>query len=407
MTEPRFILYRFVNPEEAQRSWLSLHSLATLAAQRPGEYDVREFSADAVPGMRGEKGAILVRLVGDPVLYASRVLARPEIRAAVSAGVPIVFDDTAELGPAGAEKWQAFQHTLKQAGLPTARVLWALENERGVEDCAACFAHDKRYRVAATVFHYWMHRMRLGAGDVPAMPDRQLRERRYMLLNNRLRPHRGAMLGWLSREGLIGSGLVSVSPRGVGRKQQKWRSTDVFVAEAAAQFPGFAADIEHARGLFENGLVLEEKRAQAWQIPWHLHARSGFSLVGETEMAEAHTLRFTEKTLKALAARHPMVIAGNAGTLELLRDYGFRTFSPWIDESYDLIAPAEERLRAVLAEAKRLIAMPEEEFDRMLAEMAPVLEHNHRHFMEGLPAIMDRQHEAFRQAVVALSAAGR
>lgn len=404
MTEPRLILYRFASPEEAQRSWLSLHSLATLAAQRPNEYDVREFSANAVPGMQGEESAILVRLVGEPVRYAGWMLARPEIRAAASAGVPIVFDDTAELGLAGAGRWQAFRHILEQADLPTIRLLWAFENERGVEDCAACFADDKRHRVGATVFHYWMHRTRLGAVDVPARPGRQQCERRYMLLNNRLRPHRGAILGWLLREGLIASGLVSVSPRGAGRKQKQWPSTDAFIAEAIAQLPGFAADVQHARDLFEHGLVLEAKRALAWQIPWELHARSGFSLIGETEMAEAHTLRFTEKTLKALAAWHPMVIAGNAGTLELLRGYGFHTFSPWINETYDVIAPAEERLRAVLAEARRLIAMPEPEFDRMLAEMDPVLEHNHRHFMEGLPAVMDAQHTAFRRAVAGLFA---
>ena len=170
-----------------------------------------------------------------------------------------------------------------------------------------------------------------------------------------------------------------------------------------ADFPGFAAEIAANRTLMPQATVLGEGTVQARLVRWDIHARAGFSLVSETEMRSGETLRFTEKTIKALAAWHPVVVAGNAGVLGLLRQHGFRTFSPWIDESYDLIADRGARLRAVLAQAKRLIEMPEAAFDGLLAEMNPVLEHNHRHFMDGLPAIMDRQHAAVRRTVAELT----
>ena len=33
---------------------------------------------------------------------------------------------------------------------------------------------------------------------------------------------------------------------------------------------------------------------------------------------------------------HPFIVYGNVGTLKELKRMGFRTFSPFIDESYDL-----------------------------------------------------------------------
>jgi hypothetical protein len=43
----------------------------------------------------------------------------------------------------------------------------------------------------------------------------------------------------------------------------------------------------------------------------------------------------TEKTMKAIALGMPFVLVATAGSLEYLREYGFRTFSDVWDESYD------------------------------------------------------------------------
>jgi hypothetical protein len=62
----------------------------------------------------------------------------------------------------------------------------------------------------------------------------------------------------------------------------------------------------------------------------------------------------TEKTFKCLKHGHPFVIAGCAGTVQLLRDLGYRTFDSAIDHSYDLIANNTDRWLALAQEIQRL-----------------------------------------------------
>ena len=396
-------LYRLRDESELTQKWMGNASFAFLAGLRPAEYDVRDYSAALVPADCPPGSVIVVKMLGQLLDRVKWVFRQPGVRDWIAAGIPIVFDDSTEASISGAEQWTWFRRTLQDENLPPGRFVWLQQNERGPEDCAATFQGDAHHRVEAVVLHYWMHRLRIDAVDAPARPDARQREKRFLCLNYKLRTHRAALLGWLLREGLFERGLVSFAWQMPGTTNFRWKTFEEFEAFAVADFPGFAAEIAANRTLMPQATVLGEGTVQARLVRWDIHARAGFSLVSETEMRSGETLRFTEKTLKALAAWHPVVVAGNAGVLGLLRQHGFRTFSPWIDESYDLIADRGARLRAVLAQAKRLIEMPEAAFDGLLAEMNPVLEHNHRHFMDGLPAIMDRQHAAVRRTVAELT----
>jgi len=65
-------------------------------------------------------------------------------------------------------------------------------------------------------------------------------------------------------------------------------------------------------------------------------------------------IHLTEKTLRPIAVGHPFIIANGPGSLEYLRSYGFQTFSPFIDESYDCIKDHSERMNAIVAEMQRI-----------------------------------------------------
>jgi len=91
-------------------------------------------------------------------------------------------------------------------------------------------------------------------------------------------------------------------------------------------------------------------------------------------------LHLTEKVFKPIVAGRPFVLVSSPGALEYLREYGFKTFAPWIDESYDTITDHEARLDAIALEISRLHAMPLSELKTLLAEMQPIMEHNRRHF---------------------------
>lgn len=69
-------------------------------------------------------------------------------------------------------------------------------------------------------------------------------------------------------------------------------------------------------------------------------------------------IHLTEKTLRPIACGKPFLLAAPAGSLQVLKDYGFRTFSPWIDESYDCIDDPVDRLQSIIQSMRTLASNP-------------------------------------------------
>jgi hypothetical protein len=88
----------------------------------------------------------------------------------------------------------------------------------------------------------------------------------------------------------------------------------------------------------------------------------------------------TEKIFKPMVSKMPFVLVGPAHNLKYLREYGFKTFGDWIDESYDDIEDPIERLSAIGETMSKICNRSEQELYDMLQEMAPVLEHNYQRF---------------------------
>jgi hypothetical protein len=88
----------------------------------------------------------------------------------------------------------------------------------------------------------------------------------------------------------------------------------------------------------------------------------------------------TEKVFKPIVSRQPFVLLGCANNLQYLRDYGFRTFDQWWDESYDKIEDPVERLQAVVQIIKDICSRSDQELEQMLVEMTEVLEYNYQRF---------------------------
>ena len=81
----------------------------------------------------------------------------------------------------------------------------------------------------------------------------------------------------------------------------------------------------------------------------------------------------TEKTVKNLYIGKPFMVMGGAGTLAKIRSFGFKTFSPWIDETYDTIENNYLRLEAIKKEIDRISTL---DVGQIHKELMPILEHN-------------------------------
>ena len=74
------------------------------------------------------------------------------------------------------------------------------------------------------------------------------------------------------------------------------------------------------------------------------------------------------------------MLIGAVGNLAYLRNYGFKTFGDYVDESYDDIADNTERINKITQELVKLCNMPESQLKEMHQDMLPILRHNFNHF---------------------------
>ena len=105
---------------------------------------------------------------------------------------------------------------------------------------------------------------------------------------------------------------------------------------------------------------------------------SGISVVLETVFDQR--IHLTEKTLRPIACGHPFILAAGPKSLEYLRSYGFKTFSPWINESYDNEPDAQKRLNLIADELKRIENLPTPVKNRIIEECLIIAEHNKKLF---------------------------
>jgi hypothetical protein len=103
-------------------------------------------------------------------------------------------------------------------------------------------------------------------------------------------------------------------------------------------------------------------------------------------------LHITEKTFKAIALEMPFVLVAPANSLEYMRSYGFKTFSPVLDESYDLELDPYKRIEKVTQLLKELNTLTVNERRQIHKHLLPRVEYNYNHFYKGgLTDILDTE----------------
>lgn len=108
-----------------------------------------------------------------------------------------------------------------------------------------------------------------------------------------------------------------------------------------------------------------------------LYTNSYISIVSETLFFSDDNIFFSEKLNKTIECFHPFILVGTAGSLEKLRELGFQTFSPWINEEYDQIKNHWDRLYFIKKEILRLSKMDFCEVHALYMSLLNILNHNY------------------------------
>ena len=213
------------------------------------------------------------------------------------------------------------------------------------------------------------------------------RSRRFLSLNHSPRPTKMLFLLRLIRDGLWDQGWVSFG--GFTTEGGVAKLSMASLVEQLGRFNRFRDEADsllpyverlQAMGPVRFGVegpddgALQRKLAlQAEELPQY--ADSWFTVVTETEMSP-RLHRITEKPLKPLLNLHPFLILGSAGSLALLRGYGFETCSDIFDARYDEELNPRRRFDMVYEQVVRLCAMDETEMARLTEKVSEILAFN-------------------------------
>ena len=150
----------------------------------------------------------------------------------------------------------------------------------------------------------------------------------YNNLNKKPREHRIWFYSKLFYNNLLDKGLVSMneipfSQRGYCGGFMNYEYVENFAKTLPSLIYGISNEIE------DTGFYINRINHKVCDDSW-------ISVISEARFEdEEGTVFLSEKVFKPIASHHPFIIMGNKHSLRELKKLGYKTFSDWIDESYD------------------------------------------------------------------------
>jgi hypothetical protein len=108
-------------------------------------------------------------------------------------------------------------------------------------------------------------------------------------------------------------------------------------------------------------------------------------------------IHISEKVFNAMMYNHLFIYLGPPHTLKYLRSLEFKTFGHIIDETYDTIENAAERLFAVTKSLENFLQQPIETLREIYKDNIDILEHNRK--LVQATEVVTTVTDAFRSAI--------
>jgi len=197
----------------------------------------------------------------------------------------------------------------------------------------------------------------------------------YSALQKRARPHRAWFFKHLSDANLLEAGINSMNTFKMGDATYEGKiMSDEEYNSVIHKLPMLPPDTER-KGLKrfadqDCGHYLTKFNDEIMLDTW-------LTVISEASFGESeHECFLSEKTFKPIACYHPFIIAGNRLSLYRLRELGYKTFSPYIDESYDTLT-TWPRMAAITKEIARINNMSPEDKLNWFIGVKHILDHNY------------------------------
>lgn len=217
-----------------------------------------------------------------------------------------------------------------------------------------------------------------------------LRSKQFLCLNKVERYHRIRFVVWLLKNNLIDKGLVSFYGRKFDNtwidEYTNWMnlydSEPKWILETLHQHKDLFPLVLNAGTHRENPIELTDDDQE-------LYNQTYYSIVPETmffcqkhrfnnlhTFADSHFI--SEKTYKTFAIKHPFILMGWPKTMEHVRSLGYKTFHPFIDESYDSETDDIKRFDLITKEIERLNNFTDDEWLEFTKNVKDIVDHNYQ-----------------------------
>jgi hypothetical protein len=159
------------------------------------------------------------------------------------------------------------------------------------------------------------------------------------------------------------------------------------------------AESVHTPTILDRSMIDGSASAHFGHIEYLIRQESLFHLVNETVFYH-DKLHLSEKIFQPIVCKRPFLLAAAPGNLEYLRNYGFKTFGDYVDESYDLEPDPDLRMDLIVKQLIMLSKLSVAQMRSMLDDMRPILEFNKAHFFGNFrQMIVEELVENFNQCI--------
>lgn len=213
----------------------------------------------------------------------------------------------------------------------------------------------------------------------------QLKDKIFLCFNHLQREHRIRLLNKIVAADLLDKSFYSFVGHGD-------------IKEFISKLPSNISAYKHIRQIVDrlplelNYRITGEDAGKTIISDLDYYENSYFSLVTETiffkKTGKYHHYYYTndrsfltEKIFKPILAKHPFIAVSSAGYLHELRKLGYKTFHPFIDETYDTIEDDHDRLQLIVEEVERLSKQTDEEWIVWQANIRSTVEFNNQHLL--------------------------
>ena len=234
---------------------------------------------------------------------------------------------------------------------------------------------------------YWQR----NHGQPPLAIHSQPREREFTVLNRLHKSWRATAMADLHRHDILDHSYWSYCESGTLDNNNPIEIDLIDgLRSAAEQF------LSHAPYVSDQLDQAERNNHAATQSKYHVDSYCNIVMETHFDADQSGGSFLTEKTFKPIKHGQLFFIAGPAGSLQALRDLGYRTFDAVLDNSYDRIENNTQRwtrLRASIQQAKHRLS------DRFAASLSDI-QHNQQLFQrlktQRLNILLETIHEQYR-----------